>query len=117
MIKDSSGSIPEEQFLRRYMQIPFFWLRKFSLSSKLTAFTEDARQRFEAFSCEQSSVKLQSCPSCLCFFGSASRKVCLKVERTNVFLSSDARILTSPSLQQSFKFHARTDIAQRVARE
>ena len=49
--------------------------------------------------------------------GSASRKVCFRVERANVFLSADARNLMSPSLPQSFEFHARTDLAHRFARE
>ena len=32
-------------------------------------------------------------------------------------LSADARILKSPSLQQSFEFHAKTDLAHRLVRE
>ena len=43
--------------------------------------------------------------------------MCFKVERTNEILSADAPILTSPSLQQSFEFHAKTDLAHRLARE
>ena len=50
IVKDQgcSGSIPEEQFLPRYMQIPVFSVRNHSSSLKLTACKRDARKRFEA---------------------------------------------------------------------
>ena len=43
--------------------------------------------------------------------------MCFRVERANVFLSTDSRILMCPSLPQSFEFHASTDLAHWVARE
>ena len=76
------------------MKKPFFELE-----------TEDARKRFKAFNEVAVVCKLTV------FFGSASWKVCSRVQRTNVFLSVDARFFqTFPSLHHPFDFHGETEI-------